>query len=138
MPKEFLENEYKDRVVAVDDMRIRYPGVWFGKKFVYVREMEPELIVPAEFEDCPLKPYVSYRADEINQSEFTADQLFAATYGQEIVNKVKNNEPVPEEYLEYDENAAIEAKNRALKIGADLFSHNSYFGCLDKNWRFHH
>lgn len=137
MPKEFLANEYKDRVVAIDDLRIRYPGIWFGKKFVYVREMEPELIVPLDFENSSLKPYVSYRAEEINQSEFSADQLFAATYGQEIMKKAKNNEPIPEQFLEYDENATVEAKNRALKTGADLFSHTSYFGCLDKDWRYH-
>ena len=138
LPKPFLEEEYKDQVVVMDDLRIRYPGVWFAKKFVYVREMEPELIVPADFEDCPLKPYVSYRADEITQSEFTTDQLFAATYGQKIKKMKNNNEPIPEGYLDYDENAAKEAKNRALKIGSDVFSHTSYFGSLDEDWRYGH
>ena len=136
LPKEFMKNEYKDRVVPIDDLRVRYPGVWFGKKFVHVREMEPELIVPPDFEECPLKPYVSYRADEITQSEFTAEQLFSATYGQDIVNKYNSNEPIPESYLEYDEAAAKEAKNRALKTGSDMFSHTSYFGSLDKDWRY--
>lgn len=138
LPKPLMENEYQDRVIAIDDVRIRYPGVWFGKKFVYVPEMEPELVVPDDFEACPLKPYVSNRAEEINQSEFTAEQLFSVTYGREIAQKVKSGETVPEEYLTYDEAKATEAKNNALKTGSDVFSHTSYFGSLDKDWRFGH
>lgn len=89
--------------------------------------MEPDIIV-ANFEDCPLKPYVSYKAEEINQSKFTANQLFNATYGPEIAKKFKNNEPIPKSLLEYDEDAARKAKNDALKTGADLMTHKSYFG----------
>lgn len=138
IPKDFMENEYAERVVAIDDLRIRYPGIYFGKKFVYVREMEPELVVPDNFEDSPLKPYVSYATEDIVQSEFTAQQLFNVTYGREISKKIKNKEEIPKEYLEFDEKAKVEAKNRALKTGADLFSHTSYFGCLNDEWRYGH
>lgn len=130
IPKELLENEY-DYPVVVDDMKIRYPGVWFGKKFVYVREMEPELVVP-DFEDCPLKPYVSHRSDPISQSQFTAEQLFSATYGKEIKESYKNGQPVPESLLHYDEDSVKRAKNDALKTGADLFNHTSYFGQIEE------
>ena len=138
LPKELMENEYRDRVVTVDDVRIRWPGVWFGRRFVHVPEMEPELVVPEDFESSPLKPYVSNRAEEISQSEFTAEQLFAVTYGREIARKVKAGEVVDDQYLVMDEEAAREAKNRALKTGADVFSHTSYFGSLDKDWRYGH
>jgi len=94
-----LDNEYREKIVTMDDMRIRYPGVWFHKKFVYVPEMEPELVVP-DFENCPLKPYVSYRAKEVTQSEFTPEQLFNTTYGREIVKKFNNKESIHESYLE--------------------------------------
>lgn len=128
LPKELLENEYNFPVV-VDDMKIRYPGVWFGKKFVYVKEMEPEIIVP-DFEETSLKPYVSYRVEEVIQSQFTAEQLFNATYGREIMQKVNDKEPIPESLLVHDENSATKAKNNALKTGSDLFNHTSYFGKL--------
>ncbi|KAF7490479.1 39S ribosomal protein L41 [Sarcoptes scabiei] len=129
LPKPLLENEF-DYPVAVDEMRIRYPGVWFRKKFQYVREMEPELIVPDDFEQCPLKPYVSYRTDEIEQSEFTVEDLFNATYGKEILECMRNNQKIPESLLSHDPQASQEAKLKAIKIGSDLFSHTSYFGSL--------
>src|SRR5699024_10129510 len=122
----------------IDEARIRWPGVWFGKRFVYVKEMEPELVVPEDFEASPLKPYVSNRAEEISQSEFTAEQLFSVTYGREIARKVTHGDPVPAEFLEFDEAAAQAAKRRALSTGADVFSHTSYFGSLDKDWRYGH
>ncbi|OTF72852.1 39S ribosomal protein L41, mitochondrial-like protein [Euroglyphus maynei] len=129
LPKELLENEY-DYPVAIDDIKIRYPGVWFGKKFVYVREMEPDIIVPNDLDSCKLKPYVSYRTNEIHQSEFTAEDLFNSTYGAEIISKHQEKETIPKSWIDYDEQSIIDAKNNALKTGADLFNHNSYFGNL--------
>lgn len=126
LPKELLENEYS-HPVAIDDMKIRYPGVWFQKKFAYVREMEPELVV-ADFEHCPLKPYVSHKTADINQSQFTAQKLFNVTYGQEIVGRFQKQQPIPDSLMRFDANAAEEAKNKALKTGTDIFTHVSYFG----------
>ncbi|KAK6173702.1 hypothetical protein SNE40_017108 [Patella caerulea] len=57
-------------------------------KFVKVPEMIPEFIVP-DLTDFPLKPYVSYKATEITQTEFTAKDLFDACYAGEIVTGVK-------------------------------------------------
>ena len=129
LPKELLENEY-DFPVGIDDMKIRYPGIWFGKKFEYVREMEPEIIVPKDLDDCKLKPYVSYKTNEIHQSKFTAEDLFNSTYGSEIINRYPEKQSLPESWFIYDEQAIIDAKNKALKTGSDLFSHTSYFGNL--------
>ncbi len=39
-----------------------------------------------------LKPYVSYRVKEVTQSEFTAKDLFDATYGQEAVSQYSSDE----------------------------------------------
>lgn len=138
LPKPFLDVEYKDRIVYIDDMKIRYPGFYFGKKFVYVKEMEPDIIVPVDFENSPLKPYVSYRTEDVYQSEFTPEQLFSATYGKDIITKYRKGEAIPDEYLEYDSKAVEDAKKRALKVNADLFSHTSYFGSLGKIWRYGH
>ncbi|KAH7641289.1 39s ribosomal protein l41 [Dermatophagoides farinae] len=129
LPKELLEKEY-DFPIAIDDMRIRYPGVWFGRHFEYVPEMEPEIIVPKDLDNCQLKPYVSYRATEIHQSEFTAEDLFNTTYGTEIIRKYQDKQSIPESWTVYDERHVIDAKNKALKTGSDLFTHTSYFGNL--------
>jgi hypothetical protein len=37
-----------------------------------------------------LKPYVSFRAPDIKQGEFTDKDLFRAIYGQQIVQKYQN------------------------------------------------
>lgn len=91
---------------------------------VEVAEMIPEMIVP-DLKDFPLKPYVSYRAADFQQSEFTAEDLFNAIYSNKIVedwNKKQLNEdgtsktPSEEELLEPEE-----AFLRARKTGSDIF-----------------
>lgn len=73
-----------------------------------------------------LKPYVSYRAPEVTQSEFTAKDLFNAVYRQKIVNDFKNKklndngdptEPSEEELLTPEQ-----AKIKARQTGSDMFS----------------
>jgi large subunit ribosomal protein L41 len=73
-----------------------------------------------------LKPYVSYRVPEVNQSEFTAKDLFNVVYRSKIINdfnknKLKENgeplEPNEEESLTPEQ-----AKARARQTGCDLFS----------------
>lgn len=91
---------------------------------VEVPEMIPELIVP-DLTDFQLKPYVSYRAADITQSEFTAEDLFNAVYSNKIVddwNKKQLNEdgspknPSEDELLEPEE-----AFRRARIVGCDIF-----------------
>lgn len=90
---------------------------------VEVPEMIPELIVP-DLKEFTLKPYVSYRATEFTQTEFTPEDLFNAVYSNKIVddwNKKKLNEdgspktPSEEELLQSEE-----AFRRARKTGADI------------------
>ena len=116
LPKELLENEF-DYPIWRDTLYIRYPGVWFGRTFVYVPEMEPQLVVP-DLDNLNLKPYVSYRTPDIFQSEFTARDLFNSTYADEVISRFKNGEEVK---IEANEEDIKQAKNKAQQTGADLF-----------------
>ena len=82
--------------------------------------MEPELIVP-DLEDFNLKPYVSYRAKDINTPEFTARDLFEKVYAGEIVDKMMKDEPVE---VKVDQKEILEAKLKALRPNADLMEPN--------------
>lgn len=72
-----------------------------------------------------LKPYVSYRAVDIIQSEFTAQDLFDEMYSRKIKKDFKEGklkddgnplEPSSEELI-----TAEEARLRARKTGSDMF-----------------
>lgn len=92
-------------------------------KFVIVPEQIPEIIVP-DLKDCQFKPYVSYRAPDVTQSEFTSQDLFNAIYAKKIIKDFqtgklnKNGEPLEpseEEKLKKDE-----AWIKARQTGSDL------------------
>jgi len=58
-------------------------------RFIHVEEMVPEIVVP-DLKDCNLKPYVSYKAEDIGRKEqFTAKDLFDLTYKEQIVHEFK-------------------------------------------------
>ncbi|XP_045774820.1 39S ribosomal protein L41, mitochondrial [Maniola jurtina] len=110
--------------LEVDKRGVRDVGYYLNGRFVKVPEMIPELIVP-DLKDCDLKPYVSYKAKDVVQSEFTAQQLFDAVYSKKIVTDFKQGkldadgqalEPSEEEKLQ-----AEEAIQRAKKTGSDIF-----------------
>ena len=123
LPKPLLEKEF-DYPVYRDTLLVRYPGFWFGRKLSYVKEMEPELVVP-DLTDFELKPYVSYRCPDITQTEFTARDLFNATIADTIIEKFKNNETID---VDVDEKEVERARIRAKQTGADLFIDNTDFG----------
>lgn len=123
LPDILLEREY-DYPVQRDSLHIRHPGVWFGRKFYHVPEMEPQLIVP-DLTDFALKPYVSYRTPDITQSEFTARDLFNATYADDIIDKFKNGKEEPMTVTPED---VEQAKIKARQTGADIFIPNSDYG----------
>ena len=52
-------------------------------KYHHVPELVPEFVVP-DLTDFDLKPYVSYRVKELNQSEFTAAHLFEACLANDV------------------------------------------------------
>ncbi|KAM3965842.1 mitochondrial ribosomal protein L41 [Aphomia sociella] len=110
--------------LEVDRRGVRDVGYNLNGRFVTVPEMIPELIVP-DLKDCDLKPYVSYKADNVIQSEFTAQQLFDAVYSKKVVTDYKLGkldedgnplEPSEEERLQPDEAVA-----RAKRTGSDIF-----------------
>lgn len=116
MPQALLDHEF-NRPICRDTMGIRYPGYWFKRKFCYVKEMEPELIVP-DLEGFKLKPYVSYRTGHISTEPHTAKEVFDACYAPRIEEsfakgEVHEFEAVPEDI----DNARL----KALQTGADLF-----------------
>ncbi|XP_069679018.1 large ribosomal subunit protein mL41 isoform X2 [Periplaneta americana] len=106
------------------DLGVRPTGYKRGDTFVEVPEMIPELVVP-DLTGFKLKPYVSYRVQDVIQSEFTPKDLFDAVYSEKIVNDFKNGkldesgeplEPSPEEQLKPEE-----AFLQARKTGTDIF-----------------
>ncbi|CAH2236031.1 39S ribosomal protein L41, mitochondrial [Pararge aegeria] len=110
--------------LEVDKRGVRDIGYQLNGRFVKVPEMIPEIIVP-NLKDCDLNPYVSYKAEDVIQSEFTAQQLFDAVYSKKIVTDFKQGkldadgqplEPSVEEKLQPDE-----AIQRAKRTGSDIF-----------------
>lgn len=72
-----------------------------------------------------MKPYVSYRAPDVVQSEFTAEDLFYSVYAAKIAKDYEEKkldaegnptEPSPEEKLTPED-----ALLRARQTGADIF-----------------
>merc|ERR1712212_156139 len=54
-----------------------------------IPEMIPEIIVP-DLTGFELKPYVSYRVPDVEQSEFTPQDLFHAVYSQKIAKDLES------------------------------------------------
>ncbi|KAB0380417.1 large ribosomal subunit protein mL41 [Muntiacus reevesi] len=78
-------------------------GVGFhgrGGRFVLVKEMVPELVVP-ELAGFKLKPYVNYRAPEGTDIPLTAKQLFLETAAPAIEKDFKAGTFDPEHLEQY-------------------------------------
>uniref|UniRef100_A0A2M4C1Z0 Putative mitochondrial ribosomal protein l41 n=1 Tax=Anopheles marajoara TaxID=58244 RepID=A0A2M4C1Z0_9DIPT len=110
--------------MPIDKRGVRDTGVTVDGKFIEIPERIPELIVP-NLEGCKLKPYVSYKAPDVVQSEFTSQDLFNAVYSQKIIDDWKSGklnedgspaEPSAEEALTKEE-----AWIKARKTGSDMF-----------------
>lgn len=123
LPQPLLDYEY-NYPVCRDTMGIRWPGYWFKRKFVYVKEMEPELIVP-DLEGFNLKPYVSYKTNEVNTQPFTAKDLFDEVYAEKVEKSYREHKietfDVPQEKID-------ESRLRAMQTGADLFEEHPLDG----------
>lgn len=113
-----------NRELQVDKRGVRDVGYYMNGRFVTVPEMIPEIIVP-DLKDCNLKPYVSYKAANVIQSEFTPQQLFDAVYSKKIVTDYKegklDEEGNPLEPSEEEKLQPKEAVNRAKRTGSDIF-----------------
>lgn len=86
--------------------------------------MIPELIVPS-LEGFTLKPYVSYKTEEITEPEFTAQDLFDAVYSEKIQKDFANGQldenGQPLNPSEYEKLTPQEAKDQDRRTGHDLF-----------------
>lgn len=113
-----------NRELEIDTRGVRHVGYTKDGKFYLVPEMIPEIIVP-DLKDCELKPYVSYKAADVIQSEFTPQQLFDAVYSKKIVldyNQGKlDEEGQPKEPSEEEKLQPGEAVAQAKKTGSDIF-----------------
>lgn len=116
-------------LIELSNLLQRYPGFWIKEKFRYVKEMEPELIVP-DLTDFPLKPYVSYRANELETPELTARALFNLVYADGIYKKFLAGEDVEGDEESVDEmiEKGEQARSEAEKTGSDRFVPNSWYG----------
>ncbi|XP_055381277.1 39S ribosomal protein L41, mitochondrial [Condylostylus longicornis] len=110
--------------IPIDKRGVRDTGFVENGEFKEIPEKIPLLVVP-DLKDCKLKPYVSYKAPEVVQPEFTSIDLFNAIYANKIVDDFAKNkldisgnplEPTEEEKLTPEE-----AWINARKCGSDLF-----------------
>jgi len=123
VPEVLLKEEF-NYPVCVDTLGIRWPGYWFGRKFVHVPEMEPELVVP-DLTGFELKPYVSYRTEEVYNTPFTAKELFDKVYADGVTQAYKEKNV---DKFEVPPEAIDEARLKALQTGADLFEEHVFEG----------
>ncbi|XP_034233625.1 39S ribosomal protein L41, mitochondrial [Thrips palmi] len=104
----------------------RVPG-YFDEKhnLVPVPEMIPELIVP-DLTGFELKPYVSFRVPIEPEPAFTAKDLFYSVYAEKIEADYEqgrlDENGMPLEPSENELLTAEQARDAALKLGADMFT----------------
>ncbi|KAL3274692.1 hypothetical protein HHI36_016070 [Cryptolaemus montrouzieri] len=123
--RQFKEQQAKNPEPDLFHKRgVRNTGYVDGDKFIMVPEMVPELIVP-NLSDCQLKPYVSYRAPDIKQGEFTAEDLFNVVYAPKIAKDFQeeklNEDGSPKVPSPFEKMTSAEAELKAKQTGTDLF-----------------
>ncbi|CAK1555884.1 unnamed protein product [Leptosia nina] len=110
--------------LPIDKRGVRDIGYMLNGKFVQVPEMIPELIVP-DLSNCTLKPYVSYKTEDVVQSEFSSQQLFDAVYSKKIVLDFKQGKldesGLPLQPSEEEKLQPKEAIAQAKRTGSDIF-----------------
>jgi len=116
---------------AVKPMGFLYEG-----KHHVVPEMVPEFIVP-DLTDFHLKPYVSYRAGNTYQEEFTARDLYQHVYFGKLEKDFRegnlDQEGNPKVLSPEEQMTPEEAWILARKTGSDIFSERipKLWECLD-------
>lgn len=122
--KEAQRKNPLDCPVPIHKRGVRDTGIFVNGKYVEIPEKIPELIVP-DLEGCKLRPYVSYKAPEVIQSEFTSLDLFNAIYSKKIIDDFKEGklkeDLSPVEPSEHEKLDPEEALIRARKTGSDIF-----------------
>ncbi|XP_035234063.1 39S ribosomal protein L41, mitochondrial-like [Stegodyphus dumicola] len=118
-------NYFKNNPELVDLRGMRLPGYYDeNKKLVKVPEMVPELVVP-DLTGFHLKPYVSYRTEDIVQEKFMPEHLFYAVYAKKLKKDFEEGKLDENgNSLEPSENekmTAEEAWCKARSTGSDIF-----------------
>lgn len=111
--------------MPIDKRGVRDTGVITRDgQYVEIPAKIPELVVP-NLEGCKLKPYVSYKAPDVFQSEFTSQDLYNAIYAQKVLDDFKsgslNEDGSPKEPSTEESLNPEEAWARARKTGSDMF-----------------
>lgn len=95
-----------------------------GDQWVNIPEMIPELVVPS-LKDFHLKPYVSYRVQDVNKREFTAKDLFDLVYADKIRKDFQKgqlgSDGEPLNPSEHEKLTPTKARNQAERTGTDIF-----------------
>ena len=109
----------------IDKYGTRSTGVRHHAFWEHVPEKVPELVVP-DLEECDLRPYVSYAAEEVYQEELTSKDLFNVIYGRKIIDDFKKNKlDADGNSLEPNELETLSAENAemlARQTGSDIFT----------------
>ncbi|CAG7835254.1 unnamed protein product [Allacma fusca] len=125
--------QFPDMPVHTD---VKPVGYFYGKKFVVVPEMIPELVVP-DLKDFKLKPYVSYRTPAIAEDPFTPQALFDAVYMPKIIDDYKKGKILEDGSSEVgdllEKLTPEEAIKKARMTGSDIRSERvpKHWECLD-------
>ncbi|XP_055638225.1 39S ribosomal protein L41, mitochondrial [Toxorhynchites rutilus septentrionalis] len=110
--------------MPIDKRGVRDTGVSRNGQYIEIPEKIPELVVP-NLDGCKFKPYVSYRAPDVVQSEFTSQDLFNALYAQKIIDDFSSGkleeDGSPKESSTEESQTPDEAWTKARKTGSDMF-----------------
>ena len=96
--------------------------------------MEPQIIVP-DLTGCELKPYVSYRAGEIEEPPLTAKSLFDAVYAPTIAKLAKAGKEVR---VRLTAREIHMARIQAQMTGSDLMAEENEDGVQSVDWPTHY
>lgn len=122
--RSFKEQQRVAPILPIDKRGVRDTGFLLNGQYIEIPEKIPEIIVP-DLEGFKLKPYVSYKAPEVIQSEFTSMDLFNAVYSEKII-KDFNERKLDEagEPIEPSANEKLSSEvawHQARKTGSDIF-----------------
>ncbi|XP_011496993.1 PREDICTED: 39S ribosomal protein L41, mitochondrial [Ceratosolen solmsi marchali] len=114
-----------DSKIYIEKRGVKNTGYKVDDRFLQIPEMIPEIIVP-NLKGFKLKPYISYKCENVSQSKFTAKDLFNAIYREKIIQDFNTKKldvsgqpfnPSKEEQINIKE-----ARKIASKPGSDIYT----------------
>lgn len=110
--------------IPVHTYGCRGTGVRHETGWEHIPEKVPQLMVP-DLTDFNLKPYVSYKTEDIFQEELTARDLFNVIYGRKIMKDFMegklDEDGNSKEPNEFEKMSPEEARTKARQTGSDIF-----------------